>query len=250
MCSRSISALRTVCQLSQVIRRITSVIARPMIGSASGAPSATTMALATTPSETKPSVRACLPSATSAGLASRRPARSRTCAASSLPTKPIAPAAASAQRWLRLLRVDEAQHRLVERDAGRDEDRQHDGEAREPLAADAAQEEGDAERDGGQRVAEVVDQIGEQRDASRRARRRDLRAGSETEDHEAERDRPDACARAQDRAIDEPVRVLVRFFAVVLGSVGQRPRGAVPEDGGEVLVPVFVSAQHGSVGRS
>src|SRR4051812_39686208 len=47
----------------QVTRRITSVIARPIIGSAIGAPSATTMALATTPSETNPSTRAWLPSA-------------------------------------------------------------------------------------------------------------------------------------------------------------------------------------------
>ena len=40
--------------------------------------SATTIALATTPSETKPSTRAWFPSAISAGLTSRRPARSRT----------------------------------------------------------------------------------------------------------------------------------------------------------------------------
>ena len=39
-----------------MIFRITSVIARPMIGSAIGAPSATTTALATTPSETNPSI--------------------------------------------------------------------------------------------------------------------------------------------------------------------------------------------------
>ena len=36
-----------------------------------------TVALTTTPSDTKPSARACLPSATSAGLARRRPARRR-----------------------------------------------------------------------------------------------------------------------------------------------------------------------------
>ena len=58
-------------------------------------------ALATTPSETKPSIRACLPSAVIAALASRRPAESRTCAASSFPTNPITPAAASTQRCVR-----------------------------------------------------------------------------------------------------------------------------------------------------
>jgi hypothetical protein len=69
------SLVETVRQESQVILMITSVIARPMIGSAMLAPSATPIALATTPSETKPSTRAWLPSATSAGLERRLPAR-------------------------------------------------------------------------------------------------------------------------------------------------------------------------------
>ena len=42
---------------------MTRVITRPMIGSPIGAPRATTTALAITPSETKPSTRAWLPSA-------------------------------------------------------------------------------------------------------------------------------------------------------------------------------------------
>ena len=46
-------------------------------GSASSSPSATTIALATTPSETKPSTRAWLPSAIRAGLSSCDPARER-----------------------------------------------------------------------------------------------------------------------------------------------------------------------------
>src|SRR5437868_4567324 len=66
---------------------MTAVMARPMTGSAIGRPSATTAALARTPRLTKPSTRAWLPSATSAGLFSRRPARSRTWAAISLPMK-------------------------------------------------------------------------------------------------------------------------------------------------------------------
>jgi hypothetical protein len=76
-----------------------------MIGSPIGAPSATTHALATTPSETMPSIRACLPSATSAGLESRTPARSRTCAANSFPTNPTAPAAAKTHRCVAVLMV-------------------------------------------------------------------------------------------------------------------------------------------------
>ena len=57
------SVLETVLHDCQVTRRITSVITRPIIGSPIRAPSETTIALATTPSETKPSTRAWLPSA-------------------------------------------------------------------------------------------------------------------------------------------------------------------------------------------
>ena len=73
-----------------------------------------------------------------------------------------------------MLRVDEAHDRLVESDAGRDEDREDDGEPGEPLAADAPEEEGDSQRDRGQRVAEVVDQVGEQRDRAGEDEDRDL----------------------------------------------------------------------------
>ena len=62
------SVVETVLQESQVILRMMRVMRRPMIGSPIGAPSATTMALPTTPSETKPSIRAWLPSAMRAGL--------------------------------------------------------------------------------------------------------------------------------------------------------------------------------------
>jgi len=48
---------RAVRHESQAIFRITAVISRPMIGSPIGAPSATTIALATTPSETNSSTR-------------------------------------------------------------------------------------------------------------------------------------------------------------------------------------------------
>src|SRR5439155_6469 len=84
-------------QESQVILRMTRVIARPMSGSAMRAPRATAVALATTPRETKPSMRAWFPSAVRAGLERRLPPWRRTWAASSLPAKPMAPAAASAR---------------------------------------------------------------------------------------------------------------------------------------------------------
>lgn len=69
------SVVETVRHESQVIFRIIAVMSRPMIGSPAGAPSATTIALATTPSETGPSTRAWLPSAISAGLDRRLPAQ-------------------------------------------------------------------------------------------------------------------------------------------------------------------------------
>ena len=71
--------------------------------------------------------------------------------------------------------MDEALDRLVEGDAGGDEDREHDGEPGELLAAEGAQEERDPERHRGQRVAEVVDQVGEQRDRAGEDEDRGLR---------------------------------------------------------------------------
>ena len=122
---------------------MTSVIARPIRGSPMEAPRATTAALATTPSDTNPSTRAWLPSAISPGLSSRRPPRSRTRAAISLPTKPITPAAAKTHRCGKVFGVDQPLDRFGERHAGRDEDRQHDRQSGEPLAAGRTQEERD-----------------------------------------------------------------------------------------------------------
>ena len=106
-----------------------------------------------------------------------------------------------------LLRMDEPLDRRVQRHAGRDEDRQHDGQAGELLAAEAAQEERDAERHGREGVTEVVNQVGDQRDRAREEEDRRLRAGGEPENRQAERDGLDALPGAHDRPIDEPVRV-------------------------------------------
>jgi hypothetical protein len=171
-----------------------------MIGSPISAPSETAIALATTPSETKPSTRAWLPSATRAGLERRFPARSRTCAAISLPRKPTIPAAASTHRcesccgWI---------------NARRDEDGEDDGEPGPLLAPEGAHVEHNPERQRRQRVTEVVDQVSQQRDRARQDEERDLHSGNKPEYGEAERDGLDARARAHDRAIDEPVRVAV-----------------------------------------
>ena len=103
------------------------------------------------------------------------------------------------------LRVDQPLNRFVERDAGRDEDGEHDGQPRKLLTSEAPQKEGDAERQRGQRVAEVVDQVGEQRDRVREHEDDHLGERSGPEQPEAERHRLHALARADDRAIEETV---------------------------------------------
>jgi hypothetical protein len=105
--------------------------------------------------------------------------------------------------------LDEAHDRLVERDAGRDEDGEDDGEPGELFASGASEKERDAERDRGEGVADVVDQVGEQRDRVREREDRELRCGRDGEDCEARCDCADAGARAQDRAVDEAVGVPV-----------------------------------------
>jgi hypothetical protein len=109
-----------------------------------------------------------------------------------------------------VLRVEEALDGLVQRHARRDENREYDRKTGELLAPEAAKEERYAERDGGQRIAEVVDQVGEQRDRVGEEEDYELRDCGETEDREAEGDRFDTLARANDRAVDETVRVAMR----------------------------------------
>jgi hypothetical protein len=108
-----------------------------------------------------------------------------------------------------LLWVDQALDRLIEGNAGRDENDEHDGEAGQLLAPDGAQVERDPEWQCRQGVTEVVDQIGQQSNRAREDEDRHLNYGSKREDSEAERDGLDTCARTHDRPIDEPVRVAV-----------------------------------------
>src|SRR6266581_5475677 len=112
------------------------------------------------------------------------------------------------------VRMDEPQDRLVQRNAGRDEDRQHDREPRQLLAAHAAQEESDPERHRRQRVTEVVDQVGKQRDRIREQKDEQLPDRGKTENEQTERDRLNALARTDDRTIDETMRVAMTSIAV------------------------------------
>jgi hypothetical protein len=61
-----------------------------------------------------------------------------------------------------------------------------------------------------------VDQVGEQRDGVGEDEDCDLGGGGEPEDREADRNRAHAGARADDRAVDEPVRVTVLGGVVVV----------------------------------
>ncbi len=213
------------------------------------APSATTAALASTPRLTKPSTRACLPSATSGGAlrGDGRRAR-RTCAAISLPMKPITPAAASSQRWESCCGWMKRSIVWAERDAGREmKMAAHDREPGELFAAKAAQEEGEPERDRGERVAEVVDQVGEEGDAERA--RVDGNACATAVTVRMARLQETARMPARERRIERSTRPcecscsswswLVVVVVVPLGDAsGQRLQ----------LVGFVVLAEHGSVG--
>jgi hypothetical protein len=116
-----------------------------------------------------------------------------------------------------VLGVDETLDRLVERHAGRDEDREHHSEPSELLAAERSKEERDPERHRREGVTEVVDQVREKRDRARQQEDRHLRSGRERGHGEADRDGLDALVRADDRAVDEPMRAVVPV-RVVLGA--------------------------------
>jgi hypothetical protein len=72
------------------------------------------------------------------------------------------------------------------------------------------------ERHRRQRVTEVVDQVGQQRDRVREQKDEQLPDCGKAEDKQAERDRLDALPRADDRAIDETVRVAMTAVAVAV----------------------------------
>ena len=71
------------------------------------------------------------------------------------------------------------------------------------------QEEGESQRHGGERVAEVVDEVGKQRDRVRHQEDGELQEGRNAEDGETDCNRLDALAGANDRAIDEAMRMAV-----------------------------------------
>lgn len=107
---------------------------RPTIGSASLSPATTTAALASTPRLTKPSTRACFPSATRAALQAVAGAEADLCG--DLVTDETDHAGSSEQPEMgKIVRVNEALDCLAECDECADEDGGDDGEAGQLLAA-------------------------------------------------------------------------------------------------------------------
>ena len=106
-----------------IVKTIATVIASPTIASARSKPISTPIVAATTPSEVRPSVRACIPSATSAADPMRLPTRIRYCATASLPRNPSAPAAEHPPGRLDRLRMQKPADRFRRRKQRRDTDR-------------------------------------------------------------------------------------------------------------------------------
>jgi len=89
-------------------------------------------------------------------------------------------------------RVNEPLNGLTQRDKRADEDREHDSQPSQALAACAAQVKGDSKRNRGQSIAEVVDEICEQGNTQRAVVDEGLGEGGDRENGEAERDGLDA----------------------------------------------------------
>jgi hypothetical protein len=187
---------------------------RAIAGSAMGTPSATNIALATTPRLTIASLRACAPSAIRAGLSRRLPAFVRTFSAIALPTTPTAPAAPSASRCSGASGFISGESR---RHAGAGEDGEHYREPRIPFCASGSQQESGSERQRGEGVARVVDQVGEQGDAAGGDVDRALRDRGDREDRERNGDGSYPLPRPGNRRVDQAVRVslLVRAHVAV-----------------------------------
>jgi hypothetical protein len=121
-----------------------------------------------------------------------------------------------------VLRMNEASDRLDKRDSRRHSDRQHDEQAGDLLAPCAAQEEGDTKWHGGECVAEVMDHVREQRDRPGNNEDEQLHDRRDPENSKRDRDRLQAFAGAQDRAVDQAVRMTViesLAIAIVIAMV-------------------------------
>jgi hypothetical protein len=113
----------------------------------------------------------------------------------------------------KLLGMDQALDRLVERNAGRDEDRQHNGVPGPSLSALASQEEGNADRYRGEGVTGVVDQVGEERHRAGKDEDDGLHGRCYAEHAETDENGLDSGSGADDRAVDQTMRVTLFVLA-------------------------------------
>lgn len=105
--------------------------------------------------------------------------------------------------------MDQSHDRLVESNAGADEDHQHDEVTCPPLRLRASHPERNTERYRSQRVAEIVNEVGEQRDTTAHDEDRHLHSRRDREHGKADQHGTDASPRADYRAINDAVRVAV-----------------------------------------
>ena len=120
------------------------------------------------------------------------------------------------------MRVNQANDRLVQGHACGDKYRENDEEPGDLLATGAAKIEGDSQWNRRKRVTEVVDQVSKQRDRVREQKNEQLPDGGKTENEQTERDRLNALPRADDRTIDETVRVAMTAVAVPVVRIAVR----------------------------
>ncbi len=201
-------------------RKITAVIARPIKGSARSKPIATTAAEATTPSDTYPSTRAWCPSAMQCRAVEPPAGTQANTGREFVAGEPDEACERECSEVVELAGIDQAIDRLVGGDARGDEDRRDHGISRPTFASLAAKDEGDAERDRGQCVADVVDEVREQCDGVGHDEHESLERSGCGEDRQAPRDRLDARPRANDRRVDESVRMSVIVVVIVVVMVG------------------------------
>src|SRR4051812_43458294 len=109
----------------------------------------------------------------------------------------------------KVLWVNQALDRLIERHARRNEDGEDDEETGELLTARAAQIKRNSERHGRQRVAEVVNQVRKERDTVRRDEDEHLSRRHHSQHAQADGDSPYTIPRPNDRTVDEAVGMTV-----------------------------------------
>jgi hypothetical protein len=133
-----------------------------------------------------------------------------------------------------LPRLNQSHHAFVEGNAGTDEDREDDEVARGLLGPLAAKQERGTEWERGQRVAHIVNQVGEESDTVGEHEDRGLRERGREQHDQADRNCADARAGANDRWVNQSMRVAMR--------VGVRPIAVIMDTMLAIVVDMRVVA--------